>query len=68
MDIGIPCLFYENDFEDTCGAIFRMVFLEEKFQNCPVDLEVTVKYLIQQIIAVNSPSIIDLSVLIKLLK
>lgn len=64
MDIGIPCLFYENDFEDTCGAIFRMVFLEEKlFQNCLVDLEVTVKYLIQQIIAVNSPNIISVFLL-----
>lgn len=46
-------------------------FLEEKlFQNFPIDLEVTIKNLMQQIIAVNSPNTVDHSVFycIKLLK
>lgn len=63
MGIGIPCLFYENDFEDKCSAMFKMFFLEEKlFQNFPIDLEVNIKNLMQQIIAVNSPNVVDHSV------
>lgn len=49
----MPCLFYENDFEDKCSAIFRMAFLEEKFQNFPIDLEMIIKNLMQQTVIDN---------------